>query len=126
LSEAIEALAVDDLGAALENARQERALAAEVVVDERHVDARRVGDVADRHAVIAALREQPLGGVEEPLLGRSSGLPGGHLVSAAQQQRRRLSRTLCASRNTVAFRSAPCVMFNNRSIVIQRSLNTTT
>ena len=70
------ALARDQpLGEALERPHQQVLDRAEVVVDEAVVDARLLGEPARRDARVADVDEQPLGGVEQRLLGRRRGCP---------------------------------------------------
>jgi hypothetical protein len=63
----LETLAVEHLRAPFEHRGEQLALAAEVIGDQRHVHTGSLGDIAQRHAVEAALREQLLGGIEDAL-----------------------------------------------------------
>ena len=68
------ALARDQpLGEPLERAHEQVLVRAEVVVDEAVVDAGLLGEPARRDAGVADVDEQPLGRVEERLLGRGAG-----------------------------------------------------
>jgi len=62
--------AVQDFQAPLEHGLHQGFLGAEVVIHGRQVDARRAGDLAHGRAVVALLREQGFGGVQDGFAGR--------------------------------------------------------